>query len=157
MANLRDCDPAFYLPVTSLGVLVLKHRSLSLTRILRPHGFDIEICETHHKDKKEAPSGTALMLAKALQTTDQSLSLQGEKRQEKRKSNEIGIHALRGGGVFGEHEINFLGELETLSISHKALDRSLFAKGALVLARWLTNKEPGFYELDELKLEELSS
>ena len=58
---------------------------------------------------------------------------------------------------FCEHQINFLGELETLSISHKALDRSLFAKGALVLARWLINKKQGFYELDDLKLEELSS
>ena len=80
-------------------MLVLKHLSQTLTRILRPHGFDIEICEKATTGTKDAPSGTALMLAKALQTTDQSLSLQVDKRQDKRKSHEIGIHALRGGGV----------------------------------------------------------
>ena len=141
---------------TSLGILVLKHMSQVLTRVLRPLGFDIELSETHHKDKKDAPSGTALMLAEAIKAEDKELRLQMERRTETRSPSEIGLHALRGGGVYGEHTIHFLGALETISLSHKALDRTLFAEGALVLARWLEKKQAGFYDLESLNLEELS-
>lgn len=139
---------------TSLGVLLTMHVSVILGKILSPLGFDAEILETHHRNKVDAPSGTALFLGEHLaRAVDKKLVSQ---REGKRTSDEIGVSALRGGSVFGEHEIRFLGDEEELVISHRALSRGLFARGALLLAQWLTNKEPGFYRLEDVSIEEMS-
>lgn len=139
---------------TSLGVLLSMHVSVILGKILSPLGFDAEILETHHRNKIDAPSGTALFLGEHLaKAVDKKLVAH---REGKRQPDEIGVTALRGGSVFGEHEIRFLGDEEELVISHRALSRGLFAKGALLLAQWLVNKEPGSYQLEDVSIEEMS-
>lgn len=113
---------------------------------------DIEILETHHNKKKDAPSGTALLLANAIKDS----FADGEKkiiygREGKREKDEIGISALRGGNVVGEHSVFFYGKYETLEIKHSALSRDLFAEGAIKAAEFLVNQtEPGLYTMDYL-------
>ena len=102
----------------------------------------------------DAPSGTALFLAENVAKASKGLKV-CQNRDGKRLDHEIGVHALRGGGVFGEHEIRFMSPSEEISISHKAYSRELFAKGALVLGKWLSSQESGKYSLFDIKLEDL--
>ncbi len=136
-------------PNTSIGVLVGLKAALLAALPLAGLGFDVEIVETHHRAKKDAPSGTAKFFADNIQKT-----LKGSKvvtdRSGARKAGEIGVHSIRGGGVFGEHEIRLIGDGEELTISHRAFSRQLFATGALVLARWLTKQQPGRHVLAEI-------
>ena len=116
-------------------------------------GFDVEIVETHHNRKVDAPSGTALMLYDAVKDAyDQPReAVYGRHGRDcKRQHNEIGIHALRGGTVTGEHEVSFFGASERIRISHSAENRSVFAVGALRAAEFLTGKEPGLYSMDDV-------
>lgn len=118
-------------------------------------GWDIEISETHHKRKVDAPSGTALMMGKsAAKARGKRLSdlrtpphdgLTGP-----RKDNSIAFAVTRGGAVIGDHEIRFISEEEIVSISHRALDRALFAKGALHAARWAATQKPGLYTMRDV-------
>jgi len=143
-----------FAPNTSLGILMLMKSALAVAGLSRHAGFDIEIEETHHKYKKDIPSGTALFLAETLQSALPGSTLANSRKNE-RKDNEIGIVASRGGGVFGEHKIRFLGEFEEFSLSHRAFSRDLFAKGALVLGEWLLKKKAGVYTLNDISLEEM--
>jgi 4-hydroxy-tetrahydrodipicolinate reductase len=118
---------------TSLGVATLAKLSASAAKVLAPAGFDIEISETHHRMKADAPSGTALLLAAMLKDSLKEVSVVFN-RQGKRKPNTIGVHAVRGGGVIGEHEIRFISDFEEIKLSHRAFNRALFADGALNLA-----------------------
>lgn len=140
-------------PNTSLGILLLHQVSKLLGEVLSPLNFDIEILESHHRAKIDAPSGTAKFLANGLAET------LGKKvktnREGKREHDEIGVTALRGGSVFGEHEIHYLGDEEEMRITHRALSRSLFAKGALLLAQWIRGQRPGFYRLEDIRIEEM--
>jgi 4-hydroxy-tetrahydrodipicolinate reductase len=114
-------------------------------------GFDIEITEFHHNQKADAPSGTALMLAKAIkETLDQNSEfVYGRSPQsKKRQQNEIGIHAIRGGTMPGEHSVLFAGPDEIIEIRHLALSRRIFALGALRAARFITAQKPGLYNMD---------
>jgi 4-hydroxy-tetrahydrodipicolinate reductase len=133
-------------PNTSLGVLITVKAALTAAAPLVARGFDVEIVETHHKNKKDAPSGTAKFMADTL-----AASLPGKKvvteRDGARQPHEIGVHAVRGGGVFGEHEIRLIGEHEEVTVAHRAFSRALFASGALVLAGWLATQKPGVYGL----------
>lgn len=115
--------------------------------------FDIEIVEKHHNRKIDAPSGTALLIADSM---NEALSQKHEyvydrhSRCRKRNKKEIGIHAVRGGTIVGEHSIIFAGEDEIIEITHTALSRDIFAAGALKAARFLTGMKPGIYKMDNM-------
>jgi len=111
--------------------------------------YDIEIVETHHAAKRDAPSGTALHLADLLRT-ESSVFVYDRRNREKRKPGEIGIHALRGGSVIGRHDVHFFMKGETLTLTHNAENRELFARGAYTAARFLCGKPPGLYTMDDL-------
>lgn len=106
------------------------------------HDFDVEIMETHHRNKMDAPSGTALMLGRATGREAAALDRSG-----KRETGTLGYAVQRGGDVIGEHSVNFYGAGERLELSHRAHDRSLFAKGALRAAQWIKEKPHGFYTM----------
>jgi 4-hydroxy-tetrahydrodipicolinate reductase len=120
--------------------------------------YDVEIVEAHHREKRDAPSGTALALANAVASA-RHLDLAAGRRDGRsgavgpRTPHEIGIHALRGGMVVGDHHVHFLGEAERIELTHRASDRAAFASGALRASRWLVGREPGRYSMrDVLKL-----
>ena len=139
-----------FAPNTSLGILLTLRSSLSLAKSLRGKDFDIEILESHHRHKIDSPSGTARFLANHL--ADQENLVQKTNRSGKREREEIGVVALRGGSVFGEHTIRFMGDDEEIEITHRALNRNLFVKGALILAEWIINQKPGIYELPDVNI-----
>ena len=115
--------------------------------------WDIEIIEKHHNQKKDAPSGTAYALADAINAAfnGQKEYVYGRYSQEElRKSNEIGIHAIRGGTMAGEHTALFAGTDEVLTITHTAHSKTLFASGALTAARFLCGKKPGLYHMQDI-------
>lgn len=137
---------------TSLGVYALGQLS-AMAKTLLGEGFDIEILDIHHRMKKDAPSGTAISTAVKIKGDDTNLNIVKNREIQPRKSNaEIGISALRGGTVFGEHTVYFLGDDETISITHKAGSRLLFARGALDLAQKLINSPNGWYTQENLYL-----
>ncbi len=114
--------------------------------------FDVEIIEKHHNNKVDAPSGTALMLADAVKEVDQNkFNLYGrEGICGKRDPKEIGIHAIRGGNIVGEHDVIFAGNFETITLSHQATDRSVFAEGAVKAAKYIVNKKVGLYNMSDV-------
>jgi 4-hydroxy-tetrahydrodipicolinate reductase len=139
-----------FAPNTSYGVILVTRVCKSIAESLRNQGFDIELVEVHHRDKVDSPSGTAKFIAG--QIADQEGFSLNFNRTRKREEKEIGVYGLRGGAVFGEHTIKFLGDFEEIEITHKARSRSLFAKGALILGRWLANrKHPGLYDLESFQ------
>lgn len=136
----------------SIGVNLLQMLVKKAAEVLGD-AFDAEIVERHHRTKKDAPSGTALMLAKSVNEgfggTKQNIygrhGLVGA-----RDPHEIGIHAVRGGTIVGEHEVMFAGEDEIITLSHSARSRKVFAAGALKAAAWLLGKPAGLYDMDDL-------
>ncbi len=133
---------------TSLGIITLI--SILGQVATRLKDFDIEISETHHRNKKDAPSGTALLLADAIQKKRAGLYVNTD-RNKLRDKNEIGVVSLRGGSVFGEHSVRFLSDEEELEFSHRALSRDLFAKGAIRLVQWLASQKNGSYTIYDYK------
>lgn len=136
----------------SLGVNVLEELVAVAARALGD-GFDIEIVEKHHRMKLDSPSGTALMLYEAAKKekgseTEPVFGRYG--RTQKREPHEIGIHAVRGGSVTGEHEVGFYGNGEQIVLAHRAENRSLFAQGALRAARFLAGKPAGMYSMRDV-------
>ena len=114
---------------------------------------DIEIVETHHNRKVDAPSGTALLLADNInKSLDNSMNYNLDRlhKREKRNKNEIGFSSIRGGNIVGEHSVLFMGENETLEIKHTSYSRSVFANGALKAAEFIVNQKPGLYDMNEL-------
>ncbi len=137
----------------SLGINLLMDLLKKATSVLAPAGFDMEIVEKHHNQKKDAPSGTALALADAINEAleqpykyvyDRSTDL------EKRTKEEIGISAVRGGTIVGEHEVIFAGSDEVIEIKHTAYSRGVFGKGAIEAAKFLVGKEPGLYNMSHV-------
>lgn len=141
-------------PNTSIGILLLARAAIKIAGVAAQLGFDLEIVETHHRAKKDAPSGTANFLAETILSVSPDLKPTST-RSDQRRAGEVGIHSIRGGGVYGEHEIRILGDNEEICLSHRAFSRSLFAAGALTLTRWLTFKKPGFYKLSDVDLTEV--
>ena len=140
----------------SLGVNVLQELVAMAARTLE--GYDIEIVEKHHRMKADSPSGTALMLYEAAKQEKgpETEPLYGRYgRAEKRTAGEIGIHAVRGGTVTGEHEVGFYGNGEHIVLTHRAENRALFAQGALKAARFLTDKPAGLYSMRDVVREML--
>lgn len=135
----------------SLGVNVMVYISKILSKLL--DGFDIEIIEKHHNNKKDAPSGTANMIFDAVnQAKDNKLKKVYGRHgfADKREENEVGIHSLRAGTINGEHEIIFAGEDEVVSLSHSASSKKIFAIGSLKAAEYLIGKEKGSYDFNEV-------
>lgn len=112
--------------------------------------YDIEITETHHNQKKDAPSGTAIKIFNALNRENKYSMKCGREGIGLRDKKEIGINSVRLGGVFGEHSIRFGNEFEEVCLSHRAYSRETFAKGVVKAALWLINKEKGFYSMKDL-------
>ena len=116
-------------------------------------GTDIEIIETHHNRKVDAPSGTALLLAESINEAlgnSMEYNFNRFQNREKRKKNEIGFSSIRGGNIVGEHTVCFFGENDCLEITHKAYSRGLFAEGALKGAEYIIGKENGYYTMNEI-------
>ncbi len=136
----------------SLGVCVLRRLAVQAAKILGD-AYDVEIVETHHNKKVDAPSGTALMLFDAIKAAypeDREMIPGREGRTQQRDHREIGVHALRGGTVAGIHEIHFLGPDETLCVNHTAQSRDVFAAGAMRAAQFLVKSTPGKYDMDDI-------
>ncbi len=144
--------PVFKSANMSLGINVLI-RALQAAAPALEDGFDIEISERHHRLKKDAPSGTALLLADAVNDSLQNKKVYNcarEGRNVPRQDNEIGITAMRGGTIAGEHTVLFAGEDELIEFKHTALSKKIFSTGALKAARWLSGREPGLYDMQDL-------
>lgn len=136
----------------SMGVNLLASLAKKAVEVLGD-GFDIEIIEKHHNQKIDAPSGTALMLADAInEEVDNRMKYEYDRHSklEKRTKNEIGIHAVRGGTIVGEHEIIFAGRDEIITLSHSARSKEIFAVGAVNAAVFMTGKECGMYDMSQL-------
>ena len=137
---------------TSLGVALLAELVERAARVLGP-GWDIEIAETHHRMKADAPSGTALLLGDAA-AKGRGTTLNAERGRDgtglKREKGAIGFASLRGGTVAGEHDVMFLGAEERLVLSHRAESRMIFARGALAGARFLVGKPAGLYSMRDV-------
>ena len=149
IADAAKTVPMFRSANMSLGVNVLidlvKKAASSLS------GFDAEIVEMHHNEKADAPSGTALMLADGIkEVLPEKYYVYGRSGKTLRDKNEIGIHALRGGTVVGEHQVIFAGKNETVVLSHSAQDRSVFAEGAVKAAIYLSGKKNGLYNMSDM-------
>ncbi|MDE7379560.1 MAG: 4-hydroxy-tetrahydrodipicolinate reductase [Clostridia bacterium] len=114
--------------------------------------FDIEIIERHHNKKVDAPSGTAIMLAESANSAfdGEKQYLNGREGICGKRGNEIGIHAVRGGTIVGEHEVAFCGEDEIITLSHSARSKKVFAAGAIRAAKWLAGKPAGLYNMGDL-------
>ena len=145
--------PVLYSANMSLGVAVVKQAVIQIAHTLGEE-FDIEIVETHHRHKKDAPSGTALMLGEAAAQglgVDLKENAVFERYGEtgERIPGTIGLQTLRGGDVIGDHSVMFLGPSERIEITHKATNRDLFAKGAVRAALWLKDQNPGLYDLND--------
>lgn len=140
----------------SLGVAVLEQLVEQAAAMLAGEAWDIEVTETHHRRKLDAPSGTALLLGEAAArgrgAALNSLRLppRDGRQQQQRPAGGIGFASLRGGGVVGDHAVLFAAEREVLSLSHQALDRAVFADGAVFAARWAASAPPGLYSLRDL-------
>ncbi|MRI81416.1 4-hydroxy-tetrahydrodipicolinate reductase [Aerococcaceae bacterium DSM 109653] len=138
---------------TSIGVNVMQALVAQMTKMLYPLGYDIEVIEKHHRYKKDSPSGTAKMILKAAQDSiDESTTvLNGRDGVDyQRPHSEIGVHAIRGGDIVGEHTILFANNQETLELTHRAGTKDLFVRGALQAARFLVNAEPGLYDMHDV-------
>ncbi len=139
---------------TSLGVNLLLDLVRRAAHVL-PAGFDIEILDVHHRDKLDAPSGTALALGRAAAEArggdaDPGASAARMSARAARSPGQIGYASVRGGDVVGDHEVLFLGDGERLVLRHSATDRNVFARGALCAARWLAKAPPGRYAMSDI-------
>lgn len=144
--------PVFFSANMSLGVNLLIDLVKKAAKLLEPN-FDIEIIEKHHNQKLDAPSGTALTIADSINTVlEQRYDYVYDRhsRRKKRSKTEIGIHAVRGGTIVGEHSVIFAGNDEVIEISHSAMSKDIFGTGALRAARFISGKRPGLYGMDEL-------
>ena len=142
--------PIFHSSNMSLGVNVLIKLVKEAAKSL--NGFDIEIIEKHHNKKLDAPSGTAVMIANGVKEVlpDSEYIYGRHGRSDKRSSNEIGIHAIRGGTIVGEHTTIFAGHDEVVEIKHSAQSKDIFAKGAIAAAKFLVKQEAGYYNMNNM-------
>ncbi len=137
----------------SLGINLLLKMLKEATHVLAEAGFDIEIVEKHHNLKKDAPSGTALALADSInEELDNSYRYVYDRSQvrEKRERKEIGISAVRGGTIVGDHDVIFAGADEVVTFSHRAYSKAVFGKGAVQAAKFLAGKPAGMYDMSDV-------
>ena len=148
--QLGQYAPVMHSANYSVGVAVFRRVLEQISDVLKPD-FDIEIVETHHNQKVDAPSGTAKLLLEAMDPDHTLTPVYGrEGNCGKRASSEVGIHALRGGTVAGTHTVHFFGPDEELEFTHRAASRQIFVNGALHMARLLPGKPNGVYDLQKI-------
>lgn len=143
--------PVFRTANFSLGVNLLV-KLVRKTAEALGESFDIEIIEKHHNKKADAPSGTALMLAEGANSAFENRKsyLNGREGAVGRRGSEIGIHAVRGGTIVGEHEVLFAGGDEIITLSHSARSKKVFASGAIKAAKWIVGKPAGKYDMTDI-------
>lgn len=137
----------------SLGINMLLKLLKEATSILAPAGFDIEIVEKHHNQKVDAPSGTALALADSINeelNNEYEYVYDRSGRREKRPKKEIGLSAVRGGTIVGDHDVIFAGADEVITFSHTAYSKAVFGKGAIQAAKFLAGKPAGMYDMSDV-------
>ena len=150
LESLGAYAPVLWSANYSLGVAVLYRALAVVSGVLKPD-FDVELTETHHNQKEDAPSGTAKLLLEAIDPAHALTPVYGrEGNTGKRKKDEIGVHALRGGTVAGTHTVHFFGPDEELEFTHRAASRQIFVNGALHMARLLPGKPNGVYDLQKI-------
>ena len=152
LAAIKDAAnfvPVFMSANMSLGVALLAELAKKTAEVFPD--ADIEIIEKHHNRKLDAPSGTALMIARAIETVRRGCKfVYGRSGQQKRETGEIGIHAIRGGNIVGEHEVIVCTETQIITLKHEAQSRSLFAEGAMAAAAFICGKSAGFYDMNDI-------
>lgn len=155
LRELGSTAPVVWSGNYSIGIAALRHLVAQATRELP--GFDIEIVETHHNQKADAPSGTATMLLDEVRAAKAELGAGSVKPVYGREglcgtrdTQEVGVHALRGGTVAGVHTVSFFGPSEEVSLTHRAESREIFVNGALAAAQKLVVRDKGFYTFDEV-------
>ncbi len=137
----------------SLGINLLLKMLKEAAGVLSPAGFDIEIVEKHHNQKLDAPSGTALALADSMKeelAQDCDYVYDRSTKREKRGKKEIGISAVRGGTIVGDHDVIFAGADEVITFSHRAYSKAVFGKGAVQAAKFLAGKPAGMYDMKDV-------
>ncbi len=144
--------PIFKSANMSYDINIMKRLLMELAPLLK--GTDIEITEVHHNRKIDSPSGTAQMLANAINTSlgnTYHCEYNRHDKRQKRDKKEIGMSSIRGGNIVGEHTVQFFGEFETFEIKHTSYSRNVFAEGAIKAAKFISNKEPGYYNMDDIR------
>ena len=144
--------PLFFSANMSIGISLISELAAKAARVLEG-SFDIEIVEAHHNQKIDAPSGTALMIADAINQVRQEkmrYTYDRHSQRKKREKDEIGLHSVRGGTIVGEHQVIFAGQSEVLTLSHSAQSKELFAAGAVNAAVFMAGKGPGLYDMSHL-------
>ena len=155
ITKIKDASkliPIFFSGNTSIGINLLIELAKKAALVLGSN-FDIEIIEKHHNKKIDAPSGTALMIANAINSVNnQNLSYVYERhsKNEPRSNKEIGIHSIRGGTIVGEHDVIFAGKDEVLTLSHTSQSKGIFADGAINAAIFILSKPAGLYTMSDL-------
>lgn len=137
----------------SLGINTLMKLLREAVKVLAPAGYDIEIVEKHHNQKLDAPSGTALALADTINgelNNEYEYKYDRSTQRAKRAKKEIGISAVRGGTIVGDHDVIFAGTDEVIEISHRAYSKAVFAKGAVQAAKFLAGKQAGMYDMSDV-------
>ena len=142
--------PVFFSSNMTIGISLLTELALKAKQVLGDD-FDIEIVEKHHNSKLDAPSGTALMIADALnESGEYTYTYDRHSERRARSKNEIGISSIRGGTIVGEHIVMFAGKDEVIELKHTAFSRNVFASGALRAVKWLVGRENGLYSMKDL-------
>ena len=152
LQELSKTVPVFKSGNMSLGMNLLIELCKKASQILGT-GYDVEIIEKHHHNKLDAPSGSALMLADGINSVNDNkyhYVFDRSPVHAKRDPNELGISAVRGGSIIGDHEVLFCGPDEVITLQHTAYSRSIFANGAVNAAIWLAEKAPGMYNMSNL-------
>jgi 4-hydroxy-tetrahydrodipicolinate reductase len=155
IASAAKQIPIFKSANLSFGVHVMKKILKDYAHIL-DQDYDIEIIEKHHKNKVDAPSGTAYLLADAIRSSlshDTHIITDRSHQLNKRDKKEIGIQSVRGGSIVGEHTVIFAGEDDVIEITHKAQTKMMFVKGAYKAAKFIVTQKPGLYQMDDLPFE----
>ena len=156
LEKASESIPIFSSANMSLGINLLIDLVKKAAKVLEQN-YDIEIIEKHHNQKLDAPSGTALYIADSINSVleqKQQYVYDRHSRRKKRSNTEIGIHAVRGGTIVGDHCVLFAGNDEVIEINHSATSRDIFGTGALRAARFIYGKRPGMYEMNDLISEE---
>jgi 4-hydroxy-tetrahydrodipicolinate reductase len=147
--ELAKTVPVFYSSNFSYGVAVLRKLIATAVPLLKDT-FDMELVETHHNQKKDAPSGTAKALLEIMNPDGEFTEVYGREGITGARGREIGVHALRGGTEAGEHTVFFFGDNERITVSHHAANRQIFVNGAIRAAQYLEGKAAGMYNMDDL-------
>lgn len=149
LTKLSENYPVFYSANYSYGVAVFEEILRVAVPLLKDR-YDMELVETHHNQKQDAPSGTAKALLEIMNPEGEFKEVYGRQGMVGARQKEIGVHALRGGTEAGEHTVHFFGDNESITLTHHATNRQIFVNGALQAAQWLEGKPAGMYNMKDL-------